>query len=194
MADAGNSSAHVDDLADIDRCMIDGALLLYLVGDEIVLAVEKQDAELLGLAAGHGGGAVIEKAAPAGERRPVQHLATQHPHAGGMDQLQIDDGLAAAFPFTALSRSGEAASTSAKLPNRARSSLANGLSTPRDGTGEEELEQLVVEERVGARLHEPGAQPLAMAEIVRWLARFLGFAPGFRLAEAIPRPARLASL
>jgi hypothetical protein len=32
----------LDDLADIDRCMVDGALLLYLVGDKIVLTVEKQ--------------------------------------------------------------------------------------------------------------------------------------------------------
>ena len=33
-------------LADIDRRVVDGSLLLHLVGDEIVLAVEKQDAEL----------------------------------------------------------------------------------------------------------------------------------------------------
>jgi hypothetical protein len=104
-----------------------------------------------------------------------------------MDQLQIDDGLAAAQPLHRLEPLGRGRKHIGKAAKPGQELLGQRLGiTPRDGTGEEKLEQLVVGERVGARLHEPGAQPLAMAEIVRWLARFLGFAPGFRLAEAIP--------
>ena len=37
----------LDDLARIDRRMVDGAFLLLLVGDQLIALVEEQDAELL---------------------------------------------------------------------------------------------------------------------------------------------------
>ena len=54
----------LDDLARIDRRVIDRALALHFVGDQDVLAVEEQDAEFLVGAARHRGGAIIEQRRP----------------------------------------------------------------------------------------------------------------------------------
>ena len=53
-----------DDLARIDRRMIDGPDLLYLIGDQRILLVEKQDAELLARLIGHCRDAIIHHLAP----------------------------------------------------------------------------------------------------------------------------------
>jgi len=54
----------LDDLARIDRRVVDRALLLHLVGDDLVLLVEKQDAELLLVGERHGGAAIVEHRRP----------------------------------------------------------------------------------------------------------------------------------
>jgi hypothetical protein len=54
----------LDHFAGINRRVVHGAPLMHLFGNERILAVEKQDAELLGLGARHGGRAVIEKRLP----------------------------------------------------------------------------------------------------------------------------------
>ena len=53
-----------DHLARIDGRVVDGSRLLHLVGDQHVLPVEEQDAELLALLEGHGGLAVVEDLVP----------------------------------------------------------------------------------------------------------------------------------
>ena len=49
----GQFERALDHFARIDRRVIDRALLLHLVGDELVALVEKQDAELLLLGERH---------------------------------------------------------------------------------------------------------------------------------------------
>ena len=64
IAVADSSSARRIDLARIDRRVVDGAGLLHLVGDQRVLLVEEQDAELLALLERHGGAAIVDHLAP----------------------------------------------------------------------------------------------------------------------------------
>ena len=69
-------------LARIDRRVVDGAALLHLVGDQHVLAVEEQDAELLGLLVRERGVAVVDQLLPVGQHRHVLDLALGQPPAG----------------------------------------------------------------------------------------------------------------
>ena len=54
----------LDHLARIDRGMIDGAGLLYFVGDELIAFVEKENAELLAVGKGLRGAAIVEHGGP----------------------------------------------------------------------------------------------------------------------------------
>ena len=54
----------LDDLAGVDRGVIDGAPLLPLMRDQCVAAVEEQQVELLDLAVGDVGAAVIDQPVP----------------------------------------------------------------------------------------------------------------------------------
>ena len=54
----------LDDLAGIDRGMIDSALRLHLIGDQDILAVEIQHPEFLSWRAGHGRHAIIDQRRP----------------------------------------------------------------------------------------------------------------------------------
>ena len=51
----------LDHLTDVDRGVIDRAALLLFVGDQRVFAVEKKDVELLDLAVGNLGSAIIDQ-------------------------------------------------------------------------------------------------------------------------------------
>ena len=61
----------LDDLAGIDRRVVDRTALLPFVPDQHVLAVEKQDVELLDLAMGDMRGAVIDQLVPRVDHRPL---------------------------------------------------------------------------------------------------------------------------
>ena len=50
--------------ARIDGCVVDRAFLLHFVRDQMVLAVEKQDAELFGRIVRHRSGAIFEQRRP----------------------------------------------------------------------------------------------------------------------------------
>ena len=54
----------LDDLAGIDGRVVNRAHLLYLVGDQLVFAVEEQDPELLALFMRHGGVTIINQFLP----------------------------------------------------------------------------------------------------------------------------------
>ena len=71
----------LDDLARIDRRVVDRAALLDLVGDQHVLAVEEEDAELLGLLVGEGSVAIVDQLLPVGQHRHVLDLALGQPPA-----------------------------------------------------------------------------------------------------------------
>ena len=64
IAVADSSSARLIDLARIDRRVVDRAGLLHLVGDQRVLLVEEQDAELLALLERHRRAAIVEHLRP----------------------------------------------------------------------------------------------------------------------------------
>ena len=53
-----------DHLARVDGDMVNRAFGLFLIGDQHVLAVKEEDAELFGFAVRHGGVAVVEKRIP----------------------------------------------------------------------------------------------------------------------------------
>src|SRR3954469_11048871 len=60
----GELEGALDHLAWIDRSVVDRALLLHLVGDELIALVEKQDAELLLFGESLRGAAIVEHRRP----------------------------------------------------------------------------------------------------------------------------------
>ena len=77
------------DLARVDGDMVDGAAGLFLIRDQHVLAVEIEDAELLDLAMGHGGVAIIQKRAPTGQDGTVHDARPRQPLGRGLDDLEF---------------------------------------------------------------------------------------------------------
>jgi len=61
----------LDDLARIDRRMVDGSALLAFILDQYILAIEEQDVELLDLAVRDLGAAVIDKLVPGVDDWPL---------------------------------------------------------------------------------------------------------------------------
>jgi hypothetical protein len=58
------SSSVLDHFARIDRSVDDGAALLHLIGDQPVLFVEKEDAELFDVLERHGRAAIVDQRRP----------------------------------------------------------------------------------------------------------------------------------
>ena len=81
----------LDDLARIDGRVVDGARALHLVGDEDVLAVEEQHAELLTRRARHRRCAVIEQRLPRAERGLAEQLRFGKPERRRLDDLELRD-------------------------------------------------------------------------------------------------------
>ena len=77
------------DLTRVDRDMVDGALGLFLIGDQHVLAVKKQDAELFGFAVGHGGVAIVQQRIPGRQDGRLHHPGAHHALGGSLDHLQL---------------------------------------------------------------------------------------------------------
>jgi hypothetical protein len=89
-----------DDLARIDRRVIDRTGLLHFVGNQLVALVEKKDAELFPLGEGLGTAAIVEHGRPGRECRPFFHFAAQQPTRRRLHDLDFGDaGLAEAFDF-----------------------------------------------------------------------------------------------
>src|SRR6516165_4421047 len=66
-------------LASIDRRVVDGAALLTLVLDEHVLAIEKQEMELLNLAVSDLSAAIVDELIPRADHRPFLQLGSHQP-------------------------------------------------------------------------------------------------------------------
>lgn len=64
----------LDDLAGIDRRVVDRAALLLFVGDQRVLAVEEQQVKLLDLAVGDVRAAIIDRMYPLDVRNPSCYI------------------------------------------------------------------------------------------------------------------------
>ena len=156
----------LDDLARIDRRVVDGAALLHLVGDQHVLAVEEEDAELLGLLVRQSGVAVVDELLPVGQHRHVLDLALGQPPAGlarGLEQHQralVDLELA-----QLLGLGGEDVAQRAEALQQL---LGQRLGVHAlDRIEQQQLEQLVVLQQLGARPQHALAHPAAMAVIMR---------------------------
>ena len=80
----------LDHLARIDRRVVDRAGLLHFVGDQGVLLVEEQDAELLALLEGHRRAAIVEHLVPGGQHLAALDLAARHALRGGGDDLEVE--------------------------------------------------------------------------------------------------------
>jgi hypothetical protein len=76
----------LDDLAWIHGSVVDCALLLYLVGDQVVLAIEEQDAKELDLFVGHGGLTVVEERLPIAQGRAALHGPEQQSARDGANE------------------------------------------------------------------------------------------------------------
>src|SRR5665647_2233336 len=81
---------------------------------------------------------------------------------------------ASPMPLLSASRAGGAATTSAKEPNLAISSLASGLMS-RCGMAQHQLQELIVADRVGPGFAKPRPQPFAVAVIMRRTFRKAGW-------------------
>ena len=166
--EAGEELARIalDDLARIQHNLVDRALLLLLVGDQRVVAVEKEHAKVLGLLVAQLGRAVIQHRLPRADDRPALHRLLQRAHAQRLDELErVDHRVAHAVDFLQrLLLGAEHAADGAEAVQQAlgqRLGVASGYRAE-----QQKLEQLVVGQAVGARLVEALAQPLAVAVVV----------------------------
>jgi RNase P/RNase MRP subunit p29 len=67
--------------AGIDGRVVDSARCLQFIGDQGILAIEKDDVELFAFFPRHGGVAVIKKLLPGGDGGTVQQAGLHHPQA-----------------------------------------------------------------------------------------------------------------
>ena len=128
--------------------LVDGALLVDLVGDEHVLAVHVENAELFGFFARHLGGAVVDEAGPGGEHRLLHHAGLHHALGGGLYGFKGNGGgFGEAFDGGELGhRGGEDVFDAVEFFEqgfRQRLHIA-----ARDGHEEKEFEEFVIGQRV----------------------------------------------
>jgi hypothetical protein len=166
----GKFQSPLDDLARIDRRVVDGAAALHFIGDEDILAVEEEDAKFLALLARHRGRAVIQQRRPGRQRRPPDHPRFRQPVGGGFHDLQLRRHVFAnALHFQqsfAWRRDhfGEAAEAGQER-------LGQRLGVPPGQGGEQgHFQQFVIGHGVGATLEEARPQSFAVAGMrgFRW--------------------------
>ena len=151
-----------DHLARVDGHVIDGALGLFLIRDQDVLAVEKQDAELFGFAVGHRGVAVVQQRIPGRQDRAVQNLGPHQALGRGFDDFQVLDHR---FPdaFDQSETGGGGGDHAAEVAERVQQQPGEGFDVlPWDRPEQQEFEQFVVGHGGGPAVHEPGAQAFAV--------------------------------
>jgi hypothetical protein len=146
--------------------VIDGALLLHLVRDELVLLVEEQHAELFAVLPALGRAQVLENLLPRGKRWALQDGGAHEAQGGRANEPQLGDDRVA-DPVDLLQalvgrvdHLGERAETGDQL---FRELL--GIA-PRQRAEQHELQQLIVGHRVRATLQEALAQTLAVTGVV----------------------------
>ena len=154
------------DLARIDRGMVDGAVVHHLVGDQLVLLVEEEDAELLARGVGEAELHIVEQLAPRGDHRPLADRRAPDARADLGQQLRVEgDGLADAGHAAQLGRRGGQHPRERAEPGQQR--LGQRLDVAaRDRAEQLQFEQFVVGQ--GGELAAGAlAQPLAVAVEMR---------------------------
>ena len=157
--------------------MVDGAAVHHLIGDELVLLVEEEDAELLARLVGQSHPHVAQQRRPGRDDGALLHARTRQSQRRLVQQLKVHrrrfpdagDGL------QLFGGGGEHAVQRAE-PRQQR--LGQRLDVAaREGAEEVELQQLIVGQRLQPALQRPLAQPLAMAELVALYANIRNPAP-----------------
>ena len=136
---------------------------------ERVLDVEEQDAQALGLVAGHAEAQIIDQGVPAGEHRPVHHLGAGQAlgrvrHRFERHRARLAD---AVHPLQ-LTRPGaqHVGERAEALQQRVGDRL--GV-TPRDRMEQEQLQHLVIGEGARPAVEEPFSQAASVAAMDRFV-------------------------
>ena len=142
----------LDHFARIDGRVIDGAAILHLVGDQMIFAVQEEDAEFLVLRARHRRRAIIEQRLPGRQRGPAHHFGLRQPLGGGFDDLEMaGDALAHALDFQqALARRRDHVGEGAEALDQ-RLGQRFGVA-PWDGGEQGQFQQLIIGQGLGAAL------------------------------------------
>jgi hypothetical protein len=147
--------------------VVDGAAVLHLVGDQLVLLVEEEHAELFARLVRQRHPHVGQELAPGGDHRPLGDLAATDAQRGLVQQAKIErDGLADAVDAAKLGRRGRQHAGQPAKPRQERFGERFHVAA-RDAAREVELEQLIVGQGGQAGVRRPLAQPPTMLGIVR---------------------------
>ena len=139
----------LDHFARIDRRVVDGALLLHLLLDQHVLAVEKQHAEFLGLARAPSRRRSSRAAPPRMRARAVPMTCGLGEPAAPRPRPTFSAAIASSLSPFACSRSTGAAIDVAEAVRSGRiSALASGLTSTRGIAEQQQLEHLVIRQGV----------------------------------------------
>jgi hypothetical protein len=147
--------------------MVDRAALLRLVGDQAVLAVEEQQMKALDLVAAHGNPAIGKQLLPGSDDRLVGQLFAGQPPGRFVNDLQgcrrglANAGNAGQFLGFCRQHAGEAAE-----PGDQRLGDRFDIA-PRNCAEQQELDHLVIGQRLGTLFEQPLTQAVAMFVIVR---------------------------
>src|SRR5271169_1145556 len=171
----------LDHLAGIDRGVVDRAALLALVLEQHILAVEKQDVELLDLVVRDLGAAIIDQLVPGIDHRPFLQLRPHQPQRCLAHRFDRGD------PGEAEPRGSQRVGIGAQQLGKPAELLEQLLRQGLDVAARVADEQHHFQELVIGQVFRPGidqalAQPLAVPVVVRGVLS--GFAEMFGLAAA----------
>jgi hypothetical protein len=153
----------LDHLARIDRRVVDCAPRLRLVGDQTVLRVEEQHAELLDPLPRQRGGEVVHQPVPVVQDRPLHRLGPRQAQRRRLHQLDRRDAVrpeparGEQFPLRRREHGGEAA---VPVDQRLRERLCVA---DLEGEEQQHLQQFIIGQCIGAAFEQLLAHPAAMA-------------------------------
>src|SRR5580704_18505978 len=161
------SSRAAHDFPRIHWRMINRADALNLVGDQMILLIEKEHAKFLMVEEGHRGTAVIEDRGETRQRRMLFDRGFGETFGRRLDNLQlVDRGIAQ--PLDLAQTLGARRHDLGERAEAGDKSLRERLDVaPRHGAEKNELEQFILAQGIGAALAESVAQPLPVAEVMR---------------------------
>src|SRR5262249_25370797 len=164
----GELERALDHLARIDRGVIDGAGLMLLVGDQVVVLAEEQTEEWLLAREGHAGAAIVEHVRPRAQPLALFALAAHEPIGRRLHDLELGDGgLAETDLLQPLQRRRDHLGEGAERGEQVlRERLHVAL---RDGAKQDELEHFVIADRLASGGEESLLQASAMAVVMRRL-------------------------
>lgn len=153
--------------ARIDRRLIDRAFGQHFVGDQLVLGVEEEHAEMLAWRIGHGEAAIGQELRPGADDRALREFGLGDALEHGLNELQIlRDRRPRALDLG--EARGFGAENARERAEAREQRLRQGLGVlARNGAEEQRLQQFIIRERVRAGLREARAQAGAMVMEMR---------------------------